>query len=191
MEPHLFKQIDMNRAVFLDRDGTIIKDKGYINEIKDVVFYNFSFDCLKELQRNFLLFIITNQPGVAKGLIEVDNLDTIHSHILNKMSDHGIDIKEVYSCTHLKEDDCVCRKPNTFFIDQAKNKYSLDLENSYIIGDHPSDIELAIRTKANGIYLLTGHGQKHYRELTPSQKQKIKICSSLKTATQTILKSKV
>jgi histidinol-phosphate phosphatase family protein len=181
----------MNRAIFLDRDGTIIKDKGYVNDIKDIVFYDFTFDCLKELQKNFLLFIITNQPGVGKGLIESDNLDRIHSYILKKMSEHAIDIREVYICPHLKEDRCVCRKPNTFFIEQAKEKYSLDLENSYIIGDHPSDIELAIRVKANGIYLLTGHGQKHYRELTPHQKQKIKICSSLKTATQTILKSKV
>ena len=181
----------MNRAVFLDRDGTIIKDKGYINDIKDVEFYSFSFDCLKELQKSFLLFIITNQPGVGKGLIETDNLDRIHSFILKKMSEHAIDIEEVYICPHLKEERCECRKPNTFFIHAAREKYSLDIENSYIIGDHPSDIELAIRANANGIYLLTGHGQKHYPELTPFQKQKIKICSSLKTATHTILKSKI
>ena len=179
----------MNRAVFLDRDGTIIKDRGYINDIKDVEFYSFSFDCLKELQKSFLLFIITNQPGIGKGLIETDNLDKVHSHILARMSEHAIDIREVYTCPHLKEDRCECRKPNTFFLDHAKKKYSIDLEESYMIGDHPSDIELAIRAKANGIYLLTGHGQKHYPELTPYQKQKIKICSSLKTATQTILKT--
>ena len=179
----------MNRAVFFDRDGTIIKDKGHISDIKDIVFYNYSFDCLKELQKKFLLFIITNQPGVAKGHINVESLDRIHTSILNKMGDHGINIKEIYCCTHKKEDYCLCRKPNTFFIDYAKDKFSIDLENSYIIGDHPSDIELAIRTKANGIYLLTGHGQKHYRELSFHQKQQIKICSNLKSATQTILKS--
>ena len=179
----------MNRAVFLDRDGTIIKDRGHINNIKDIVFYNYTFDCLKELQKKFLLFIITNQPGVAKGLIKVESLDIIHNSILNTMNDHGIDIKEIYCCTHNKEDYCSCRKPNTFFIDYAKDKFSIDLKKTYIIGDHPSDIELAIRIKANGIYLLTGHGQKHYRELSIYQKQKIKICSNLKSATQTILKS--
>jgi D-glycero-D-manno-heptose 1,7-bisphosphate phosphatase len=179
----------MNRAVFLDRDGTIIKDRGHINDIKDIVFYNYTFDCLKELQKNFLLFIITNQPGVAKGFIKGESLNIIHSNILHKMIDRGIDIKEIYCCTHRKEDNCSCRKPNTFFIDTAKDKFSIDLENSYIIGDHPSDIELAIRIKANGIYLLTGHGQQHFRELSCQQKKKIRVCSSLKTATQTILKS--
>lgn len=179
----------MNRAVFFDRDGTIIKDRGHLNNIKEIVFYNYTFDCLKELQKEFLLFIITNQPGVAKGLIEIENLDIIHNRILNTMNDHGIEIKEIYCCTHKKEDYCLCRKPNTFFIEYAKDKFSIDLEKSFIIGDHPSDIELAIRTKANGIYLLTGHGQKHYRELSVFQKQKIKICPNLKSATQTILKS--
>ncbi len=180
----------MNRAVFLDRDGTIIKDRGHINDIKDIIYYNYTFDCLKELQKSFLLFIITNQPGVAKGLIDADSLNRIHSSILHKMIDNGIDIKEIYCCTHRKEDNCLCRKPKTFFIDSAREKFSIDLENSYIIGDHPSDIELAITIKANGIYLLTGHGQKHFRELDLHQKQKIRICSNLKTATQTILKSK-
>lgn len=179
----------MNRAVFFDRDGTIIKDRGHINDIKDIVFYNYTFDCLKELQKKFLLFIITNQPGVAKGLIKVERLDIIHNSILNTLYDHGIEIKEIYCCTHKKEDSCLCRKPNTFFINYAKDKFSIDLEKSYIIGDHPSDIELAIRIKANGIYLLTGHGQKHYRELSIYHKQRIKICSNLKSATQTILKS--
>jgi len=179
----------MHRAVFFDRDGTIIKDRGHLNNIKDIVFYNYTFDCLKELQKKFLLFIITNQPGVAKGLIKVESLDIIHNYILSTMNDHGIEIKEIYCCTHKKEDYCLCRKPNTFFIDHAKDKFSIDPEKSYIIGDHPSDIELAIRIKANGIYLLTGHGKKHYRELSIYQKQKIKICSNLKSATQTILKS--
>lgn len=177
----------MNRAVFLDRDGTIIKDRGHINNLKDIVFYDYTFDCLKELQKEFLLFIITNQPGVAKGLIKVESLDRIHKGILNKMGEYGIEIKEIYSCTHAKEDYCLCRKPNTFFIDYAKDKFSIDLKNSYIIGDHPSDIELAIRIKAKGIYLLTGHGRKHYHELDAHQKQKVKICMNLKSATKTIL----
>ena len=79
----------MNRAVFLDRDGTIIKDRGHINDVKDVVFYDYTFDCLKELQKDFLLFIISNQPGVAKGIIRVDSLNRIHSYILHKMGIMG------------------------------------------------------------------------------------------------------
>jgi D-glycero-D-manno-heptose 1,7-bisphosphate phosphatase len=178
----------MNRAIFLDRDGTIIKDRGHISDINDIAFYNYTFDCLSELQKNFFLFIVTNQPGVSKGIITDDNLEKIHKYILQKMDDNGITIKEIYCCTHKKEDNCLCRKPNTFFIDSAIDKYSIDIENSYIIGDHPSDVELALNSKANGIFLLTGHGQKHYHEFNFTKRQKIKTCRNLKSATQTILK---
>ena len=179
----------MKKAIFLDRDGTIIKDKGHINDVNDVSFYDYTFDCLRKLQKNFLLFIITNQPGVSKGLITIDNLKEIHKYILRKMSENGIEIKEIYCCIHKKEDKCLCRKPNTFFIDSATDKYSVDIKNSYVIGDHPSDVQLAINSNTKGIFLLTGHGQKHYHELTSSIKQKIEICRNLRFATRTILKN--
>lgn len=155
----------MNKAIFLDRDGTLIKDRGHINDVKDIVFYDSTFDCLRELQKEYLLFIITNQPGVAKGTIERSNLEMIHAYILQKMSDNGIEIKAIYCCTHSKEERCQCRKPNTFFIDIARKEYSIDIKNSFVIGDHPSDAELAIKSHANGIFLLTGHGRKHFKEL--------------------------
>ncbi len=177
----------MNRAVFLDRDGTIIRDRGHINHIKDIVFYNYTFDCLRELQKKYLLFIVTNQTGVSKGIISFDRLGKIHAHILRKMDDNGIEIKEIYFCPHKKEEKCLCRKPGRFFIDRAKDKYSIDVENSFVIGDHPTDVELAINTNATGIYLLTGHGMRHYHELTHLQRQKIIICRNLKSATQKIL----
>jgi D-glycero-D-manno-heptose 1,7-bisphosphate phosphatase len=180
----------MNQAIFLDRDGTIIKDRGHLNKINKIIFYNYTFDCLRELQKDFLLFIITNQPGVSKGIITEDDLEKIHKYILLKMFDNGIGIKEIYCCIHKKEDNCLCRKSNTFFIDSAKDKYLIDIKNSYVIGDHPSDVELAINSKANGIFLLTGHGQKHYHELNLTKNPKIKICRNLKSATQIILKSK-
>ncbi len=180
----------MNQAIFLDRDGTLIKDRGHLSKINKIVFYNYTFDCLRELQKDFLLFIITNQPGVSKGIITDDDLDNIHKYLLRKMCDNGISIKEIYCCIHRKEDNCLCRKPNTYFIDRAKEKYSIDIMNSYVIGDHPSDVELAINSKANGIFLLTGHGQKHYHELKFTMNPKIKICRNLKSATQIILKSK-
>jgi len=179
----------MNKAVFLDRDGTIIKDRGYIKDVKDVVFYPSAFDCLKKLQNHFLLFIVTNQPGVSKGIIKVTDVEKIHIYILQKLIEHGINIKEIYCCTHNKEEQCSCRKPGTFFIDSAKNKYSIDIESSFIIGDHPSDVQLAIYSKASGIYLLTGHGKKHYHEINDQVRQTIRICSNLKSATQMILKS--
>lgn len=141
----------MTRAIFLDRDGTIIKDNGHISDAGDV--------------------------------------EKIHSYILQKMKDNGIEIIEIYCCPHGKEDECFCRKPNPLFIDKAKDKYSIDILNSYVIGDHPSDVELAIKANAKGIYLLAGHGRKHYHELNDNTIHKIKICRNLKFATKTILKT--
>lgn len=177
----------MTRAIFLDRDGTIIKDNGYIGKVDDVKFYHYTFDCLRQLQKKFLLFIVTNQSGISKGLINQDSVDKIHSYISQKMNDNGIEIKEIYCCPHTNEDKCLCKKPRPLFIDKAKSEYSIDILNSYVIGDHPSDIELALNVQANGIYLLTGHGRRHYYELNRDTGHKIKIRHNLAFATKTIL----
>jgi len=179
----------MHRAIFLDRDGTIIKDNGHIRSEKEVEFYDYTFDCLQQLQKYFLLFIITNQPGISKKFINKNDVEKVHSYIFKKMKDNGIEITEIYFCPHSKEDECLCRKPNPFFINKAEEKYLIDIRNSYVIGDHPSDVKLALKVDANGIYLLTGHGRKHYHELDDSIRHRIRICSNLKTATRTILKS--
>jgi D-glycero-D-manno-heptose 1,7-bisphosphate phosphatase len=178
----------MNRAIFLDRDGTIIKDNGYINNPINVEFYDYTFECLYELHKYFQLFIITNQPGIAKGIITHKEVEKVHSFILKRMKDEGIEIKEIYCCPHQKIDKCLCRKPQTFFIDKAKNDYLINCESSYVIGDHPEDIKLSVNANAKGIYILTGHGRKHYHELIGTTKHKIKICRNLKYATKTILK---
>lgn len=152
-------------AVFLDRDGTIIKDNGYIGDINKVSFYAFTFDALKKAQTLFKLFIITNQAGIAKGLVTADDVATVNSYILKVLSDNGIGIELLYCCPHKKEDNCKCRKPKPYFIEHAVNEYGLDVRRSFVIGDHPSDVMLAKNTGMQGIYVLTGHGKKHRHEI--------------------------
>ena len=172
----------MNKAIFLDRDGTIIQDRGYINKIKDVAFYPYTFNSLRELQKKFLLFIVTNQAGIGKGLIHLDEMHQIHQYILLKLHEQQIKIQEIFYCPHTKDDNCFCRKPSPYFLNTAKEKYHLDIHHSYVIGDHPSDIQLALNTKANGIYVLTGHGRKHLSEIK-NYSTTIKITQNLKSAT--------
>jgi D-glycero-D-manno-heptose 1,7-bisphosphate phosphatase len=179
------------KAIFLDRDGTIIEDKGYINDIKDVEFYDFTFDSLRKLQKEFLLFIITNQEGIALGKISPEELDNVHSHILNILKENGITIQEIYTCPHTKKDKCLCRKPKPYFVKIAKQKYDLDLSNSYVIGDHPSDMYLAENAKTKGVYVLTGHGLKHLREFNIIMITKVGICKNIKKATKDILLDRV
>jgi D-glycero-D-manno-heptose 1,7-bisphosphate phosphatase len=176
----------MKPAIFLDRDGTIIKDKGYVNSIKNFVFYDFTFDCLKTLQKKFLLFIVTNQSGVSKGLISNEQLDEIHKHMLDVLKTQGIVIEAVYVCPHDTEDNCICRKPLPHFVHLAASQYNIDIANSYVIGDHPSDIQLALNTGAKGMYVLTGHGKRHYHELTEHERKNILITQSLRSGMKII-----
>jgi len=177
----------MKPAIFLDRDGTIIKDKGNIGDTKQIEFYNYTFDCLRKLQEKYLLFIITNQPGIAKGIVRHEQVEQVNLFVLNILKDEGVEIKAIYCCPHQKSDNCECRKPKTYFVEKAQKEYLLNLKNSYVIGDHPSDAELAINTEANGIYVLTGHGRKHYNELIEHLKGNTMIKRNLEFATKEIL----
>ena len=152
-------------AVFLDRDGTIIEDRGHISRPRDIIFFNDTFTALRLLQKQFLLFIVTNQSGVGMGMISRKAAEIANDYIVKCLQDEGIAITQVYSCFHKRDDKCSCIKPNSYFLYKAKMEYHIDLERSYVIGDHPHDIEFAYNVGATGLYLLTGHGRKHLNEV--------------------------
>ncbi len=156
----------MNKAIFLDRDGTINEDVGDLYLPEKLVFIPRAIEAIQLLGEKFLLFIITNQSGVGKGVFSEDEYRYFNNYFLNKLKESGITIKEVFSCLHKKEEKCICYKPSPYFIEQARKSYGLDISNSYCIGDHPHDIEMAKKAGAYSIYLLTGHGIKHKNELT-------------------------
>jgi histidinol-phosphate phosphatase family protein len=170
-------------AIFLDRDGTIIEDNGYINKTSDVIFYPHTFKALLLLQKHFLLFIITNQSGISKGLISEPEVQGVNKYITETLKAKGIAIFETFCCPHKNEDNCNCKKPKPFFIIKAAQLYNVDLSRSYIIGDHPSDVECGINAGVTPIYLLSGHGNKHKDELLFSSK----ICNNLSDASKFIM----
>ncbi len=155
----------MNRAVFLDRDGTINEDVGNLYLPEKLVFIPRAIEALKLLQEKFLLFIITNQSGVGKGTFTSEQYSRFNDYFINTLKQFGVTIKDVFSCLHKKEEKCICYKPSPYFIEQVRNRYGIDISNSYCIGDHPHDIEMAQRVGAQSIYLLTGHGIKHQNEI--------------------------
>ena len=152
-------------AVFLDRDGTIIEDRGHLVCESDAVFFPETFTALRQLQDYFLLFIITNQPGIAEGVISYNDVKCVNEYVIKTLDERGIRITDIYVCPHRRSDGCLCIKPKPYFLNIAASNYALDLRRSFIIGDHPHDIELARNVGAEGIYVLTGHGQKHLQEL--------------------------
>ena len=157
----------MNKAVFLDRDGTIIEDRGNLGNPSEVEFYPESFDALKRLGEHFLLFIVTNQRGIADGLISGDQVDVVNAHVVARLAEAGIRIADVYVCPHKRSDGCACIKPNTYFLDAAAERYQIDLRQSFSVGDHPHDVQFGLNAGADGVYVMTGHGQKHFPELPP------------------------
>lgn len=173
----------MHPAVFLDRDGTIIEDRGYINDPLDMVFYPESFKSLGLLQEYFLLFIITNQSGISKGIITEKEVKEINNYLVESLKARGIIIYDLFCCPHKTEDNCVCKKPSPYFINKAARMYNLNLAESFIIGDHPSDVECGINAGVTPIYLLSGHGIKHRVEV----RQGIKICTNILDAANYIL----
>ena len=162
-------------AIFLDRDGTLIEDMGDIKQASEVQFYPFTFKALDLLQEHFLLFIITNQSGIAKGIVTVKEVEEVNNHILNTLKKQGIAIYDSFCCPHRSEDNCECKKPKTYFIEKARQLYNIDLNQSFIIGDHPSDVQCGINAVITPIYVLTGHGEKHKNEI----KKETIVCNNI------------
>lgn len=154
-------------AIFLDRDGTLIEDRGYFRSLSDIVFYPDTFSALRRIKDRYLLFIITNQPAIGLGVLSHEDVERINNHIVKILDREGVTISRVYTCPHRRDQGCKCIKPNPYFLFEAARDFDLDLSRSFSIGDHPHDVELASNVGAQGIYLLTGHGQKHQRELPP------------------------
>ncbi len=173
-------------AVFLDRDGTIIEDRGHLRSASDVVFFDDTFDALRKLQKYFLLFIVTNQSGVAQGAITRADVNRVNAHVVSTLNRQGVRIRDLYVCPHDRSDGCRCIKPKPWFLQRAAAMHGLDLGGSFTIGDHPHDIKFAHNVGAAGIYVLTGHGQKHLGELP----ENVETASGLYDAAEIILRNR-
>lgn len=154
----------LKKAVFLDRDGTINEDVGWLYEPEKIKFIEGAFKALKKFLKNYALYIITNQSGIGEGFFTEKQYRKFTEHYLKVLKNSGIEIKAVYHCPHVKEDNCVCRKPSPYFINKICKEEGIAAADSYMIGDHPHDIETAHNAGAKGIYVLTGHGTKHLHE---------------------------
>ena len=154
-------------AVFLDRDGTIVEDVGYLARPEDVVWYDDTIEALTLLGARFPLFVVSNQSGVALGHLAMKDVDRVNRHIHEHLHANGITIQEWYVCPHTRDEGCDCIKPKPTFLRRAAEELGLSLAHSYTIGDHPHDVIFASNVGATGLYLLTGHGEKHRSDLSP------------------------
>lgn len=152
----------MNKAIFLDRDGVIIEDLKYNCNINNIVINNEIIPILKQLQTKFLLIIITNQSGVARGYFKLNEVYNFHKHLIKILKDLDIHICDIFVCPHYVRGtikkysiDCDCRKPKIGLIMSARQKYNIDLSKSYLIGDKQSDILCGENAKLKRSFNIT------------------------------------
>lgn len=153
-------------AIFLDRDGTIIEDRGYLFDPSQVVFYPPAIPALRRLCERFRLFVITHQSGIAKGINTREEVDRVNAYMVEALEREGVKIEKVYYCPHVRAENCDCVKPKPFFPLLVAREYNIDLTRSWVIGDHPHDAEMAAEFGGRGLYVLTGHGRKHQHEIS-------------------------
>jgi D,D-heptose 1,7-bisphosphate phosphatase len=131
----------MRPAAFLDRDGTIIFDEGYLADAARVRFLPGALDALRALrERGYRLVVVSNQSGVARGLITPAQHDEVHARFESLLRDAGVPLDAAYYCFHGPDDECECRKPKPGMLLRAAREHDLDLAASILIGDKTSDI---------------------------------------------------
>ena len=141
-------------AVFIDRDGTIIVDRGCIQSPEEVELLPNAVAGLKAIQLlGMPLIVVTNHSGVGRGLLNESDVDACNRELADQLSLHGVAITDFFVCTHSPEQGCDCRKPASGLSNEAARKYSLVLGKCYVVGDYWSDIEAAKRIGARSVLI--------------------------------------
>ena len=162
----------LKKAVFFDRDGTINSDKGhyYIHKPQDFVFNPGVIEGMKKLQdAGYLLFVITNQGGIAKGIYTKADVEAVHRKMCDELAACGIAITKIYYCPHHESvKTCVCRKPSPYMVNRAIEEFHIDKDLSWFIGDSTRDVECA---EAAGVRPVRIHKN---QDITPAIQQILK-----------------
>jgi D-glycero-D-manno-heptose 1,7-bisphosphate phosphatase len=183
-------------AVFLDRDGTLNEEIGYVNHPTRFQIYPWAAEAVRELNRaGFAAVVVTNQSGVARGYFDETMIDVMHQKLREEMKAGGAKLDGIYYCPHHPEGRvadykrfCECRKPALGMIERAAAELNLDLARSFVIGDRFVDMEMAQRGGMRGVFVLTGYGRGEYeyhRDSWPHQPWRIE--ENVLTAVRAIL----
>jgi D-glycero-D-manno-heptose 1,7-bisphosphate phosphatase len=157
----------MNQAVFIDRDGTISEEVGYINHTSRFRLFPYSAAAIEQLhEAGYLAILVTNQAGVARGYFSEDMVKAVHQRMTEELEASGATLDAIYYCTHHPSVgeppyrlDCDCRKPKPGLLLRAASDFNLDLTNSWMVGDRYSDLELARNAGVKSVLVLSGYGR--------------------------------
>jgi D-glycero-D-manno-heptose 1,7-bisphosphate phosphatase len=151
----------MSRFVFLDRDGTLVRDLGYTHRIEDYELLPGVVSGLRRiLDTGYRLAVITNQSGIGRGYFSAEQYARFQAHLTSDLARQGIPIEASYFCPHRPEAECECRKPSPALLHRARRELGADLARSWVIGDGEVDVELAKRGGCRGaVLILSGKGE--------------------------------
>jgi D-glycero-D-manno-heptose 1,7-bisphosphate phosphatase len=164
-------------AVFLDRDGTLNEQMGYINHISRFVLLPGVGAAVRRLnEQGIPVIIVTNQSGLARGYFPASLLDEVHAKMEQELAADGAHIDGIYICPHHPEareekyrKTCSCRKPGTGLLEQAAVDFNLDLGRSFMVGDRWSDLKCGVAAGATPVLVLTGYGRGDREYIGPVQ----------------------
>ena len=185
----------MEKAIFLDRDGTINVEKDYIYKSEDLVFEEGTIEALKTFKNlGYILIVVSNQSGIARGYFTEEDLNIFNNNMNEMLKKNGVEITEFYCCPHHPDGIgeykkvCECRKPNNKMIEDAIKKYNIDREKSYMIGDKTSDIGAGLKSNLKTVLVKTGYGLKDMEKI---DKNETLICENLKDFSEILKREKL
>ncbi len=181
----------MNRAVFLDRDGTLIEEKHYLHRPEDVVFCPGAAEALSRLQTaGFKLFILTNQSGVGRGYFTMDDVKQVHDFLVRELAQHKVRLHKFYIAPEAPDQPSRGRKPSPQFLFDARDEFGIDLARSYVIGDKLIDLEAGWNAGIRkSILVRTGYGRE-LESKNPPGLEKAVIVDDLSAAADWILRDR-
>ena len=143
-----------DKVVVLDRDGTIVVDRGYLAEPEGLAFLPGAPEGLRWFyQHGYRLIVITNQSGVGRGMLSLSRVEEIHTRFHEMLAGIGVRLEQIYYCPHVPSANCDCRKPRTGLLMQAATESNFDPSNAIVIGDKSSDVEMGRRVGATTIFI--------------------------------------
>ena len=140
--------------MFLDRDGTIIRDVGYLRDPSEVTLLPGSIDALSRMSTaGFMLILVSNQSGIGRGLITQEQADRVHRRFEELLDGEGVRLSASYYCPHHPDDNCQCRKPRTGLLERASMELDIDLQTSVMVGDSESDADAGAASGCRAILI--------------------------------------
>jgi D-glycero-D-manno-heptose 1,7-bisphosphate phosphatase len=161
MESRIAEGAKGRPAVFLDRDGTIIDDIGYLDDPRGISFYPGVPEALKSLQdRGYLLVVITNQSGIGRGFFDEETALAVNLAMLKILNEKGVALAAIYYCPHHPGDNCRCRKPELLMVQRAQRDLDIDPSRSWVVGDIDKDVRTGLKAGVRPILVETGKAEK-------------------------------